>query len=512
MTETIKIIEAIGQQWPFLIVLFIITVFIIYRKAIGRYISNISSIKIKKGENEISIDREIPEEIKTEIDISQGKISDIKIISGLQLLSKSEASQILFKKLYDPNVSNIKIITYTNEVEAGQINNYKVRGKKTIEIYKRSIISDLYEQQKTNIDRVLNNEAYRPWKKNKKIVESTTLIEQEFSNNPDVKVIHYFYDYPPTKRAYIFDDKEAIYSYYECLETKNGSIYKGMGELGRLWISLDSLVGNYLLKELLNDVRLLKSHSRSIDYENFLLNNHLNAIYSSLATPVLKLKAVFLDMDGILYDSLWQYKIAWREAFRSHSIEISDKDVYLHEGRSGAETINFLYNQYLNREPEESEISEIIKIRNQVLLRYGKPKPQEGIIELLKKITSNELDIFLVTGSSSKKIKYDIVVDFNGLIKEENIISGLDVKIGKPNPEPYFIAMHRAKLKPSEIVVIEDAPLGIESAKSAGIYTIAINTGILDNSILANSGADNIFNSCIQLSNSWPEIFDILNT
>jgi beta-phosphoglucomutase-like phosphatase (HAD superfamily) len=43
------------------------------------------------------------------------------------------------------------------------------------------------------------------------------------------------------------------------------------------------------------------------------------------------------------------------------------------------------------------------------------------------------------------------------------------------------------------VVVIENAPLGIQSAKAAGIFTVAINTGILDDGILWESGADLLF-------------------
>jgi len=376
---------------------------------------------------------------------------------------------------------------------------------------RRSVIADLYEQQKANIDRLIKYDEFRPWRKNRVIVEATARVEQAFIDNPHVTVRHFFYDNPPTKRAYIFDDKEAIYSYYECFGSeKNGSIYKGMGDLGRLWISTESLIGNYLIKELLNDVNLIKSHSRTLEHEKWLLNNHYNTIHSSLDTPVLDLKAVFLDMDGVLYDSLWQYKIAWKEAFSLKSIQISDKDVYLHEGRAGSETVRFLYNQYLNRDPDELEITEIKDKRNQILSELKKPSLQDGINELLERITKSNLDIFVVTGSSRRGLREDIARDFNGLIKDENIISGFDVKIGKPNPEPYFIALHRAGLKPSEIVVVENAPLGIESSKSAGIYTIAVNTGILHNEILAISGADNIFENCTQLSDHWIELYNIL--
>jgi len=511
MEETLKIIEAIGQQWPFLIVLFVITIIIIKWNVIGTYISNVSDIKLKKGENEVSISRKIKD--STEEDISSDtKTQNPDSNPNLKRISKSEASQILFNKLGDPHVKNIKIITYTNEVEAGQINHYKVSGQKTIEVFKRSLIADLYEQQRTNIERARKHTTFKPWKKNQLLSESTSQLENEFKSNTDVNIKHYFYDHPPIKRAYIFDNNKAIYSYYQCLDVKDGSMYKGMGDLDRLWVTSKTDIGKYLINELLNEIKLLKTHSRNLEYETWLIENGFNAIYSSLETPVMNLKGVFLDMDGVLYDSMWQYKIAWREAFKIKNIEISDHDVYMQEGRSSSETIKFLYNKYNQKIPTENDISEIRDKRNEILSTYGKPKPQEGIYELLKILKEFNLKLFVVTGSSKSSIKEEIVEDFNGFIEKENIISGLDVKIGKPSPEPYLLALHMARMKPTEVVVIENAPLGIESAKSSGIYTIAVNTGVLEDKDLENSGADNIFKNCFDLAEKWNEINKHLNT
>ena len=62
------------------------------------------------------------------------------------------------------------------------------------------------------------------------------------------------------------------------------------------------------------------------------------------------------------------------------------------------------------------------------------------------------------------------------LNKFDVIISGDDTEKGKPNPEPYLAAMQKLNILPIESLVIENAPLGIQSAKTAGAYCIAITT------------------------------------
>ncbi len=58
------------------------------------------------------------------------------------------------------------------------------------------------------------------------------------------------------------------------------------------------------------------------------------------------------------------------------------------------------------------------------------------------------------------------------------IVAGNNVKKGKPHPEPYLKAAKLLNLKIDECVVVENAPYGIESAKCAGMYCIAISTSL----------------------------------
>ncbi len=73
------------------------------------------------------------------------------------------------------------------------------------------------------------------------------------------------------------------------------------------------------------------------------------------------------------------------------------------------------------------------------------------------------------------------------------MITAFDVKKGKPDPEPYLMALQKGNLKPEQAIVIENAPLGVRSAVGAGIFTIAVNTGILKNEELTNNGANLVY-------------------
>ena len=68
-----------------------------------------------------------------------------------------------------------------------------------------------------------------------------------------------------------------------------------------------------------------------------------------------------------------------------------------------------------------------------------------------------------------------------------------DVRRSKPAPDIYLRAAELMGLDPADAVAIEDSPTGITSAKSAGIYTIALRTGMT--TTLDISKADEIIES-----------------
>lgn len=111
-------------------------------------------------------------------------------------------------------------------------------------------------------------------------------------------------------------------------------------------------------------------------------------------------------------------------------------------------------------------------------------EPAEGAIDLLDHIVAKGFKIALVTSSERwmvdlilKKIGIDRYFDF--------LISGDDVKIGKPNPEPYNLAI--SLLGSKTTFAFEDTRPGILSAKGAGAYVIAIKNDYNSKSDLSDA-------------------------
>ena len=211
------------------------------------------------------------------------------------------------------------------------------------------------------------------------------------------------------------------------------------------------------------------------------------------------LKAIFFDMDGVIYDSMGNHSVAWSKAFAFLGWDFPLEQVYLNEGRTGASTIHLLYQEKLGRLATDEEISQLYRKKTEIFDQMARPVPIHGVIQLMKRVKAAGLEIWVVTGSGQDLLLEELCSDFSGLVQKERIVSGKDVKNGKPHPEPYLTALARSGFEAKDVVVIENAPLGIEAAKAAGLYTVGINTGILEDEILWNSGADQVVKEMHQL-------------
>lgn len=130
----------------------------------------------------------------------------------------------------------------------------------------------------------------------------------------------------------------------------------------------------------------------------------------------------------------------------------------------------------------------------------------EGVEELMRKIKADGLKIVVVTGSGQRSLLDKLESEFNGLIHRDLIISSFDVKHGKPNPEPYLCGLKKAGVEPWEGIVVENAPLGVRAGVAANIFTVAVNTGPLPDKMLADEGANIIFDKMTSFRDSWEKL------
>ena len=219
-----------------------------------------------------------------------------------------------------------------------------------------------------------------------------------------------------------------------------------------------------------------------------------------------KPKAVLFDMDGVLFNSMPYHADAWHKVMSNNGLTLSREEAYMHEGRTGASTINLLFQRERGRDATAEEIEKIYHEKSILFNDHQDAEPMQGALNLLNKLKSENIILMVVTGSGQLSLLDKLNHSFPDIFHQELMGTAFDVKYGKPNPEPYLMALKKGKLKADEAVVVENAPLGVESAHKAGTFTIAVNTGPLDNQVLLNSGADLLFPSMEALYMSWDSI------
>lgn len=219
-----------------------------------------------------------------------------------------------------------------------------------------------------------------------------------------------------------------------------------------------------------------------------------------------KLKAVLFDMDGVLFDSMPYHSEAWHKVMKSHGLNLSREEAYMHEGRTGAATINIVFRRELGREATPEEIESIYQEKSNLFNSYPEARPMPGAWELLQKVKREGLTPMVVTGSGQLSLLDRLEHNYPGMFRKELMVTAFDVKYGKPNPEPYLMALKKGGLTAGEAVVVENAPLGVEAGHKANIFTIAVNTGPLDGQVLLDAGADLLLPSMQALCDAWDNL------
>jgi haloacid dehalogenase superfamily, subfamily IA, variant 3 with third motif having DD or ED len=197
---------------------------------------------------------------------------------------------------------------------------------------------------------------------------------------------------------------------------------------------------------------------------------------------------------------------SWHKIMEERGLHLSKEEAYLHEGRTGSGTINIVCQRQFGRNATEKEIKEIYKAKTEAFNSYPLALPMEGATNVLTKVKRDGLFPMIVTGSGQASLLGRLNKNFPGVFKSELMVTAFDVKYGKPNPEPYLMALNKGNLKANEAIVVENAPLGVQAAAAAGIFTVAVNTGPLDDNILLDAGANILFPSMQALCDSWENL------
>ncbi len=201
-------------------------------------------------------------------------------------------------------------------------------------------------------------------------------------------------------------------------------------------------------------------------------------------------QAVLFDMDGVLFDSMPNHAYSWHRSMSENGLDMKEEDAYCYEGMRGVETIRQLAREQWHRELTDAEAQQLYQVKCDYFSACPPARIMPGVVALMTWLQEQGMTIGVVTGSGQHSLLDALEDTFRGLVDKRYIVTAFDVVRGKPSPEPYLAGLKKVGVDASKAIVVENAPLGVQSAKAADIFTIAVNTGPLPDNALKEAGAD----------------------
>ena len=203
--------------------------------------------------------------------------------------------------------------------------------------------------------------------------------------------------------------------------------------------------------------------------------------------------AILFDFDGVLAETMPDHFRAWTLALKDFGVNLTAENYYPFEGLA----MDKLASKYcLENHIPAGESKKIIEKKEKYYLANYQFRLYPGASELIEELYGKKIPIAIVT--TGLKVRLLKSTPLNFLNKFSTIVTGDDVNRGKPFPDPYLKAAHDLSANIADCVVVENSPMGVESAKSAGAYCIGI-LSTLDAEHLV--GADQVVSSFSELKN-----------
>lgn len=179
-------------------------------------------------------------------------------------------------------------------------------------------------------------------------------------------------------------------------------------------------------------------------------------------------RGMLFDLDGTLVDSLAIVEQAWCAWADRFAISYSAVLDFIH----GKPAISSL-RHFLAGQPEALIAAEFDALERLETELSATVNPLPGALALLARLDALGLPWGIVTSGSVPIAEARCRAA--GLPRPQVFVTIEQVTRGKPHPDPYLLGARQLNLSAPEILVVEDAPAGIEAGLAAGCQVAAVN-------------------------------------
>jgi beta-phosphoglucomutase len=182
-------------------------------------------------------------------------------------------------------------------------------------------------------------------------------------------------------------------------------------------------------------------------------------------------KAVLLDFDGVIAETDNHHIAAWQRTLAALGWQVAD-DVAARAAEVDDRV--FLADLFGERGVSSTKIEEWVRRKQALCVQMMRSSPRlyRGVRELVREL-QGRARLAVVSGTWRENV--ETVLESAGIAGAfETIIAKEDVTSPKPHPEPYLRALKRLRISPRSAVGFEDSPVGLASARAAGLKVIAV--------------------------------------
>ncbi len=186
------------------------------------------------------------------------------------------------------------------------------------------------------------------------------------------------------------------------------------------------------------------------------------------------LRGIALDLDGVIVDSMRFHAQSWREAFRHLGFDLPGEWIFEWEGIPFAQVIDLALAR-LGAEITPAEKQALHHLKYQHFQATFQVIPMAGISALAQMLQAFGYRAVVATGSE-RAVALRVLKTLGLAEIFTAVVGDDDVTRGKPSPEPYLKAVERLGADPACCLVLENAPAGVQAAKAAGLFCLAVAT------------------------------------
>jgi len=185
------------------------------------------------------------------------------------------------------------------------------------------------------------------------------------------------------------------------------------------------------------------------------------------------MRALILDMDGVIIDSNPWHRIAWEEYNRSLGVETTEDMQRRMYGKRNEELIREFFGEHLS----DAEVSAHGRAKEVLYRELMKPHLSDALVPGVREFLARHRDLPLAVATNAEAANVDFVLDESGLRPYFRvIIDGHQVVNPKPHPEIYLRVADALGIPPAECVVFEDSQTGVDAALAAGMRVVGLST------------------------------------